>query len=161
MKICAIAAMSLNRTIGFNGAIPWHIKEDIKYFRDLTLGHSVLMGRKTWDSLASKYKPLPGRENIVLSRQDLTLPESVIQWRQLSPELENCKQKSSAKILWVIGGEQVYRTTRAYWDEVYLTVVKGEYEGDAFFPEFEDRFTLVDTKKTAACDFLKYVSRLP
>lgn len=161
IKIIAIAAMDQGRVIGRDNQLPWRVPEDMKRFSQLTTGHAVLMGRKTFDSLPTKYRPLPNRKNIVLSRQvDVMLPAEVTVWADAASHLKQSVLEGvvpMGKHLWVIGGEQIYNLTMPYWDEVYLTVVFGEHDGDAFFPEFESAFRLVEEEQGASCLFRHYV----
>ncbi len=121
--------MAENRVIGFKGRIPWHLPEDFQWFKQTTIGGAVLMGRKTFESLG---KPLPGRENVVLSR---TLPPQpgVLVLRTLS-ELQ--ARFSSREDAWIIGGAELYAQTLSSCTELYLSLVNGHPEGDAVFPEF-------------------------
>jgi dihydrofolate reductase len=167
----AVAAMSLNRVIGRDGQIPWHLPEDFKWFKQLTTGHFVLMGRKTFVSLG---RPLPNRTNIVLTRAPRRLakdaafaPAFVGNW---TPRIGRSYQLNLARLtdrdvwlvrslprllaafervrpqreLFVIGGAQIYAQTLAHCHELYLSLVFREVEGDAFFPPFEDEFEQVD-----------------
>jgi dihydrofolate reductase len=130
--IKAIVAMAENRVIGNAGTIPWHLPEDFKFFKATTMGHAILMGRKTYESIG---KPLPGRENIVLSR---TMPETpritVIR------SLDDLKEPADGKDLFVIGGEEIYRLMLPRIQELYVTKVPRSIEGDTHFPEFESQF---------------------
>lgn len=131
----AIAAMSLNRVIGCDGQIPWHLPEDFQWFKRTTLGHTVLMGRKTFESLG---KPLPGRQNIVVTRgPDIPGVETVRDLAAFEP-------KKWPGEIFIIGGAEIYAQTLARCTDVYLSVVFREVEGDAFFPPFEEAFELVD-----------------
>ena len=142
--IKAIVAMAENRVIGNAGAIPWHLPEDFKFFKATTMGHAILMGRKTYESIG---KPLPGRENIVLSR---TMPETpgitVIR------SLNELKEPPDGRDLFVIGGEEIYRLLLPKVQELYVTKVPRAIEGDTRFPEFEDQFD-AGTKVLEANDF--------
>ena len=133
--IKAIVAMAENRVIGNAGTIPWHLPEDFKFFKATTMGHAILMGRKTYESIG---KPLPGRENIVLSR---TMPETpgVTIIRSLD-ELKELENKLDGRDLFVIGGEEIYRLLLSKVQELYVTKVPRQIEGDTHFPEFETRF---------------------
>lgn len=128
----AIVAMASNRAIGKGGRIPWHLPEDFKFFKAATIGHSIIMGRKTYESIG---KPLPGRKNIVLSR---TMPETdgvtiLRSLDEIKGPIEDCD-------LFVIGGEEIYRLLLPHCGEIYVTHVPCEIEGDTFFPEFEKDF---------------------
>jgi dihydrofolate reductase len=136
MVLKAIAAMSLNRVIGRGGQIPWHLPEDFRWFKKVTSGHVVLMGRKTFASLG---KPLPNRTNIVLTRGGeipgvLTLADL----RSFDPEAFGPKE------VFVIGGAEIYAQLLPLCSDLYLSVVQREVEGDAFFPPFEEDFELVE-----------------
>ena len=131
----AIAAMSLNRVIGHAGKIPWHLPEDFKWFKRTTLGHTVLMGRKTFASLG---QPLPGRTNVVVTRgPDIPGVEIVRDLAAFDPA------KWPGEIF-IIGGAEIYAQTLPRCTEVYLSVVFREVKGDAFFPPFEEAFNLVE-----------------
>jgi len=134
MALRAIAAMSLNRVIGKEGRIPWHIPEDFKWFKRTTTGQAVLMGRKTYESMG---RPLPNRRNLVVTRgRDIDGVEIVRDLAAFRPEDYPCD-------VWVIGGAEIYRQMLDRCELLYLSVIPREIEGDAFFPEFEDRFELV------------------
>ncbi len=128
----AIVAMSANRVIGSAGKIPWHLPEDFKFFKATTMGHAIVMGRKTFESIG---KPLPGRENIIFSR---TMPETAGITIIRSPE--ELLQLPNADDFFVIGGAEIYRLLLPHCTELFITKVPGVVEGDAFFPEFETEF---------------------
>ncbi len=167
----AVAAMSLNRVIGRDNQIPWHLPEDFKWFKKLTQGHFVLMGRKTFDSLGH---PLPNRTNIVITRRPRKLarderfqPAFVGNWRPrlgrpfqlgfdrlterdvwLVRDVERLiavyAEARPQRELFVIGGAQIYRRLLPRCSDLFLTVVMREVEGDAEFPDFEEHFVQVD-----------------
>ena len=137
MALRAIAAMSLNRVIGKDGKIPWHIPEDFKWFKKTTAGQAVLMGRKTYESLG---RPLPNRRNLVVTRQ-ADLGEGV----EIVRELEGFDPADYACDVWVIGGAEIYRQMLGRCDDLYLSVIPRGIDGDTYFPEFEDQFELVGT----------------
>ena len=161
-KIIAIAAMDEKRVIGNLEQLPWHIPEDMKRFASLTKGHAVIMGRKTFDSLPDKYKPLPGRKNIVISRNlnkieafpDVSVYNSI---ETLYADIESGKLELASDQVWIIGGEQIYRATKNIWDELYLTLVRGEHVGDAFFPEFEADLHQAEREDFPTFSFIRYV----
>jgi dihydrofolate reductase len=130
--IKAIVAMAENRVIGNAGTIPWHLPEDFKFFKATTMGHAILMGRKTYESIG---KPLPGRENIVLSR---TMPETP--GITIVRSVEEIQEPTDGRDLFVIGGEEIYRLLLPRIQELYVTKVPRQIEGDTHFPEFEDQF---------------------
>ncbi|MBT7865122.1 MAG: dihydrofolate reductase [Opitutales bacterium] len=131
----AIAAMSQNRVIGNGSDIPWRISEDFKWFKAKTMGGVLVMGRKTWDSIG---RPLPGRTTAVVSRSQPELPAAV----ELLDSLEAIEAKRFAHPVWICGGGEIYRQALPRCQELFLTLIKREVEGDAFFPEFEDEFRL-------------------
>lgn len=129
----AVAAMAANRVIGDRGALPWHLPEDLRWFKELTMGGTLLMGRVTFESVG---RPLPGRETIVLSRQDgLVLPGV-----QVIRDLSGLRTARLQGEVFAVGGAEVYRIALPYCRDLYLTEVKGDYAGDRKFPVFEDLF---------------------
>ena len=147
--IKAIVAMAENRVIGQGGTIPWHLPEDFKFFKATTMGHAILMGRKTYASIG---KPLPGRENIVLSR---TMPETpgvtVIR------SLDELKEPTDGRDLFVIGGEEIYQLLLPKVQELYVTKVPRMIEGDTRFPDFESQFdTGTNVQETSDFSVWKY-----
>jgi dihydrofolate reductase len=132
----AIAAMSLNRVIGAGNKIPWHLPEDFKWFKKMTTGHVIVMGRKTFESIG---KPLPNRETIVLSRSDFQFPGV-----RIIRSLEELPALAAGRLIFICGGAQLYAQALPLCSDLYLTLVKRQVEGDTFFPPFEDRFTLAE-----------------
>jgi dihydrofolate reductase len=158
-KVAAIVAMDEGRLIGKNGGLPWHVPEDLAHFRSLTSGQIVVMGRKTWDSLPPKFKPLPGRTNLVISREgsDLSLPEGVL--RAFSPaHAVELAQSVAAdeRTIWIIGGAEIYKATLPLCDEVHLTKIHGTHEGDAWLPEFEKGYALASETAGEKCTVQVY-----
>ena len=144
-EIVIIAAVARNRVIGKDNRLLWNIPEDMAHFKALTAGHTVIMGRKTWESLPPRFRPLPGRRNIVITRQaDYAAPGA-----ELADSLENAlKLASTATVAFIIGGEQIYTQAMAVADRLEITEVELEPEGDAWFPEI----AAVDWEKTAKTD---------
>jgi dihydrofolate reductase len=135
----AIAAMSLNRVIGTGNRIPWHLPDDFKWFKKMTTGHVVIMGRKTFESIG---KPLPNRTTIVLTRSSLAFP-GVRTVSELSA-IDPTEPALAGKTLFICGGAQVYEQALPLCSDLYLTLVNREVEGDTFFPKFEDKFVLAE-----------------
>tara|TARA_B110000967_G_C18761836_1_gene498278 strand:- start:203 stop:706 length:504 start_codon:yes stop_codon:yes gene_type:complete len=137
MKISLIVAVSRNGVIGVDNQLPWHLPEDLKYFKSVTMGKPIIMGRKTYDSIG---RPLPGRTNIVITRDSSWQAEGVEVAQTLAQAMTlgrlACANAGADEAM-VIGGEQIYRMTLPAADRLYLTEVQAEVEGDAFFPEFE------------------------
>jgi len=129
MTISIIVAVAENQVIGFDNHLLWHISEDLKRFKCLTLGHHVIMGRKTYESVG---KPLPGRINIVVSRQENLTVEGCLVAKSLEEALELAKQDSE---LFIIGGGDIYKQALPIADKIYFTRVHAGFPGDTFFPE--------------------------
>lgn len=138
MKIALIAAMARNRVIGNNNSLPWHLPEDLQAFKRITLGKPVIMGRKTFDSIG---RPLPGRVNIVLSRQQGWQPEGVFVVADLDQAIARARALAdpACEEIMVIGGEQIYRQALPFAQRLYLTQVDIEVAGDARFPDLDER----------------------
>lgn len=138
MKLAIIVAAAKNGVIGCNNQLPWHLPQDLKYFKSVTLGKPVIMGRKTYESIG---KPLPGRPNIVITRsKDWSAAEGVIvtgSFEQALFEAKSLLAAESADEAIVIGGAEIYRLALQLADRVYLTHVDIEPEGDAFFSELD------------------------
>jgi len=147
----AIAAMSLNRVIGRGKTIPWHLPEDFKWFKETTMGHVLAMGRRTYESIG---RPLPGRETVVLTRN----PCSVTGVRTLD-SLEALGQAEAYRdrTIFICGGAEIYAQALDQCADLYLTRVKREVEGDAFFPEFESIFDSGEIlRESEAFDIVHY-----
>ena len=132
----AIAAMSENRVIGHGNKIPWHLPEDFKWFKKMTTGQVVVMGRRTFESIG---KPLPNRETIVLSRGGFQFPGV-----RTVADLGAIDLANETREVFICGGAQIYEQALPLCSDLYLTLVKRMVEGDAFFPPFEERFELVE-----------------
>ena len=132
-RISLIVAMAKNRVIGANGAIPWHLPEELKRFKNLTMGHHILMGRKTWESIG---RLLPGRETVVVTRQhSYKVPGATV-----THSLGDAIQASSGDSqIFVIGGAELFREALPLASRLYLTTVDVEVAGDTFMPEFDMR----------------------
>lgn len=154
-EIILIAAVAQNGVIGNRGKIPWEIKDDLKHFRELTMGHPCIMGSKTYESLPKK--PLPGRENIVLSHDpDYKAPQAVVK-NSLEEALKYCEGK---KKIFICGGASVYKAGIDIADRLEITRVHKEYEGDVYFPEFdENEWKLIKREDKGEFSFLTYVRK--
>ena len=127
--------MSLNRVIGAGNKIPWHLPEDFKWFKQMTTGQVIVMGRKTFESIG---RPLPNRTTVVLSRSHFSHAGV-----QTIASLEQLPAVAGDRHIFICGGAQIYAQALPQCSELFLTLVKREVEGDSFFPLFEDRFDLV------------------
>lgn len=157
MIINVIAAMTAhNRVIGLRGGIPWRIPEDMARFKELTTNNTVIMGRKTWESLPANFRPLPKRENIVITR---TLGYEAA-GALVVPSFEKAVETAVGDEVFVIGGATIYEQALPIADRLHLTLVHGEYQGDTFFPPFSDFRRIVSeeifpaVKSTVAYTFL-------
>ncbi len=134
-RINLILARAANGVIGREGAIPWHLPEDMAHFKQQTLGAPVIMGRKTWDSLPARFRPLPGRRNIVVTRQPDWQAEGAERVAGLREALSIC-ERDGAPEAWVIGGAQIYAEAERSARRAVVTEIARDYEGDAFAPVF-------------------------
>lgn len=132
MHLSAITAMGQNNVIGKNNALPWRLPADMRFFKKTTMGHPVIMGRKTYESFK---KALPGRTNIVITRQkDYTLPDAEVV-HDLPAAIARAKELDEEEAF-VLGGAQIYEQCLSLLDRLYLTRIYEDFEGDTFFPHF-------------------------
>ena len=136
MEIILIAALAKNQVIGNGNDIPWHITEDFQHFKDRTLGYPCVMGRKTFESLPDGARPLPKRENIILTSQTDYSPPKTTVLHNFDKIIEYCQKKDTKK-LFIIGGASIYRLGLQVADTLELTLIDKEFEGDTFFPEID------------------------
>ena len=150
-KISVIVAMAENNVIGVDNKLPWHISEDLKRFKELTIHHPIIMGRKTFDSIG---KPLKDRLNIVISRnKNLKINGVVI----VGSLVEAINLTSEAPNTFIIGGEQIYKLSMPIATHLYLTQVKLSIDGDAFFPDYNrDEWKVVKSDSGRTADNLDY-----
>jgi dihydrofolate reductase len=130
-RINVIAALARNRVIGIENRLPWRLPEDLAHFKALTLGHPIIMGRKTYESLG---RPLPGRTNIVITRNPDYCPEGCLVAASIAAALALCRDDDEA---FFIGGAELYRQVLPLAERLYLTEVRVDAEGDAWFPEYD------------------------
>ncbi len=133
-KVSLIVALSENLVIGKDNKLPWHISEDLKRFKEVTKGHPVIMGRKTFESIG---RPLPGRLNIVITRNSGWKQEGVEVVSSLDEAIKLAKQKDTEEIF-VIGGGQIFEEAIKLADKLYLTIVHENIEGDTYFPDYSE-----------------------
>jgi dihydrofolate reductase len=138
LHLVVIAAVARNGAIGHAGDLLWRLPEDLAFFRRTTMGHPVVMGRKTWDSVPAKFKPLPGRTNIVVTRQHGWREDGAVAAPDLAAALEQARAAAGplpeAPRVFVIGGAQLYAQALPRADELLLTEIDRDFEGDAHFP---------------------------
>jgi dihydrofolate reductase len=132
-RISLIVAMARNRVIGANNALPWHLPADLKHFKALTMGHHIVMGRKTYESIG---KPLPGRTSVVVTRNAGYAPPGVITANSLEAAVSACGDEEE---IFVIGGAELYLQTITLADRIYLTEIDADISGDAYFMELDGR----------------------
>ncbi len=148
-----IFARAANGVIGLNNAMPWHLPQDLAHFKQLTHGFPVIMGRKTWDSLPPRFRPLPGRSNVVVTRQaDWSAPGA---WpaTSLAHALQLCGQ---AQEVWVIGGAQIYAQAEPLAQRIEVTEIAQDFEGDAFAPTLGPQWKVARREDHATPDGLKF-----
>nr|WP_223593265.1 dihydrofolate reductase [Neobacillus bataviensis] len=130
--ISFIVAMDENRVIGKDNQLPWHLPEDLKFFKRVTMGHPIAMGRKTHESIG---RVLPGRENIIITRQKEYESEGCTVFTSVEEFVKNCREQSDE--IFVIGGAEIFKETFPYADRLYITHIYENFAGDTFFPEFD------------------------
>ena len=161
MKISLIVAMASNRVIGLNNQMPWQISADLKKFKKITMGAPILMGRKTYESIG---RPLPGRTNIIISRNPSYQQPGCLVFNDIDKALASC---GDVEEVFVIGGSDFYKSMLPVADTLYLTQIHQEFSGDTFFPEFDaDQWIEVerediqnDPNTTFSYSFLKLEKR--
>ncbi|UTO27884.1 dihydrofolate reductase [Bartonella harrusi] len=147
LSICLIAAVAENGVIGREGAMPWRLSTDLQRFKALTFGKPIIMGRKTWDSLG---RPLPGRTNIVITRNPAFIAEGAIITHSLSQACSVAKRETfqnGAEEIFIIGGGEIFQQGLYIADKIFLTEVLASIEGDSFFPVLnKEEWTIVQTQ---------------
>ena len=157
MTIAIIVAMTKDGIIGDKGKIPWHIREDLQRFKRLTMGHPIIMGRRTYESIG---KPLPGRTNIVLTQNsNLPAPTEVLRFGSLNAALDHSRLQNE-DLVFVIGGSKVYEAALPLADKLFITEVRQNVPGDTKFPDY-DRTAWTETAREdgSECSFVEYVRR--
>lgn len=159
MIVSLIVAASENQVIGKDNDLIWDLPKDMNYFKSTTQGHHVIMGRKNFESIPHKYRPLPNRTNVVVTRQSSYEAEGSVVVNSIEEALK-IAQEAQDKEPFIIGGGEIYRYAleNNLVDRVYLTRVHKEYDGDTYFPELENKWKLVHSEKHFAderhiCDF--------
>jgi len=132
MKLHLIYARARNGVIGKDNQMPWHLPEDLAHFKRVTLGQPVIMGRKTWDSLPAKFRPLPGRLNIVVTRQSDWQAEGALRAGSIEKGMDLCGDAPDA---WIMGGAEIYRQAEPLASTAVVTEIEADFEGDAWAPE--------------------------
>ncbi len=161
MILSIIVAVANNNVIGKDNRLIWHIPADLKYFKSLTMGAPIIMGRKTYQSIG---KPLPGRKSIIITRDMNYSADGCVVVHSLESAIAAAKEYNEA---FIIGGEQIYRQAIGYADKIYLTRVYESFEGDSFFPEIdstiwqltEQKDNEIDEKNKFKYSFLTYTRK--
>ncbi|HUW29896.1 MAG TPA: dihydrofolate reductase [Sulfuriferula sp.] len=129
-RIAVIAALAKNRVIGVHNTLPWRLPEDLQHFKALTLGHHIVMGRKTFESIG---RPLPGRTTVIISRNDYSAPAGCLVAHSIADALAAC---AGDQEVFFVGGAQLYEQVLPLAERLYLTEIHAEFAGDAWFPQF-------------------------
>ena len=151
MIISIIAAMDQNRLIGSeSNDLPWHLPVDMKYFKDTTMGHYILTGRKHYESIPEKFRPLKGRTNLIVSNSKVQFPgASVISSIEEAIEIA---RKAGEKELFIIGGGQVFKQSMHHANKLYITLIHHQFNGNVFFPEINWKQWEIKSRKEVAPD---------
>ncbi|HEX8873482.1 MAG TPA: dihydrofolate reductase [Nitrosospira sp.] len=158
-RLSALVAMARNRVIGRNNALPWRLPPDLKRFKALTMGHAIIMGRKTFESIG---RPLPGRTSIIVTRQPGYTARDAIVVGSIADALEACSANAadtpaSYRENFVIGGAEIFRQTLPMCDRLHITEIQRDFEGDVLFPEFNhDEWVEVSCEKHRDDSGLEY-----
>lgn len=154
--ISIIAALTKDRVIGKDNKMPWYLPEDLKNFKRITKGNTIIMGRKTYESIG---RPLPGRKNIVLSSTMTSDSDKLLVCGSFESVLDAAKLEN--KEIFIIGGANVYAQALSLTDKMYLSYVKQSYEGDTFFPEFDkNNWDITEKKNFPDFEFVVYERKL-
>jgi dihydrofolate reductase len=154
VKVALVAAVARGGVIGRDGTIPWRLPEDVAFFKELTTGHVVVMGRRTWESIPDRFRPLPGRRNVVVTRNR--------EWAAEGSERAGSVEEALAlaegtERVFVIGGAEVYAAALPHADELVLTEIELDVDGDTFFPEWDrDSFEEVSREQHVAGDGTRF-----
>jgi len=149
MQVKLIYARAANGVIGKDGQMPWHLPEDLAHFKRLTGTSPVVMGRKTWESLPARFRPLPGRRNIVITRQENWHENGAQRASSLGSALELCEQSDA---VWVIGGAQIYALALPLASALEVTEIERSYAGDAYAPELGPEWQETRRERVRAAD---------
>ncbi|WP_458208454.1 dihydrofolate reductase [Haladaptatus sp. NG-SE-30] len=159
MRLVLVAAVAENGVIGRDGGMPWHYPEDLRHFKETTMGHPVVMGRTTYESIAARIDgPLPGRTNVVLSRSNPNLPKDVVLVDGVEEAVDTVAELDDTAF--VVGGATIYEQFLPHADEMVLTEIHEEYEGDTRFPEWDaESWQEVERDERDEFDFVRYKRR--
>lgn len=152
--ISLMVAIAKNNVIGKDNKLPWHYKKDLQYFKEVTMNHTIVMGRKTFDSiLSTNFSPLPNRKHVVVTRNNDFKYEGV----EVVHDFNKYLNKKYEEEIFIIGGSQIFAESLPYADRLYITWIDKEYAGDTFFPKVDlDEYKLIDEKKDGVLTFSVY-----
>ena len=153
MKLHLIYARARNGTIGKDGQMPWHLPEDLAHFKRVTLGQPVIMGRKTWDSLPARFRPLPGRLNIVITRQSDWHAEGALRAGSIDEAMRLCGDAPAA---WIMGGAEIYRQAEPLASTAVVTEIDADFDGDAFAPTLSPTWRETQRESHVAANGLSF-----
>ena len=153
MQVNLIYARSANGVIGNHNTLPWHLPEDMAHFKRMTTGWPVIMGRKTWDSLPPRFRPLPGRSNVVVTRQAQWAAQGALVATSLPDALTLCE---TSEQVWVIGGAQIYQQAEPFAQRIEVTEIAQDFEGDAFAPKLSTHWTEAAREAHVSINGLKF-----
>ncbi|MBS1645993.1 MAG: dihydrofolate reductase [Bacteroidetes bacterium] len=150
MLVSIIVAAAQNNVIGKDNALIWNLPIDMKFFKDKTKGHAVITGRKNYESIPKKFRPLPDRTNIVVTRQKNYDAQGAVVVSSIQEAIQYAKQHFENEEVFVIGGAEIYKQMLDSCDRVYLTRIHHSFDGDAFFPDLPSAWKLVDSTLVSA-----------
>jgi dihydrofolate reductase len=153
MQLHLIFAKSRNGVIGKDNALPWHLPEDMAHFKRTTMGCPVIMGRNTWDSLPARFRPLPGRMNVVVTRQNNWRENGAKPSSNINSALSLCEQFDN---VWVIGGAELYTHAMPFATTAVVTDIHADYDGDAFAPEFGPQWVETNRENHTSVNGLQF-----
>jgi dihydrofolate reductase len=147
-SLSIIVAVAKNNVIGRNNDLIWHLPADMKYFKETTAGHSIITGRKNYESIPEKYRPLPNRVNIVVTRQENYVAPGAVVLPSVDAAIAYAKQLEGHDEIFIIGGGEIYKQSIAKVDKLYITKIEQAFEGDTYFPALDMTYW-VESKKSA------------
>lgn len=155
-RVSIIVAIGKNRAIGKDNQLLWRIPDDLKRFKALTAGHPVIMGRKTWESLPEKFRPLPERTNVIVTRQTGYAIVGAVVAHSLAEALNVARVAHGCEEIFIIGGAQLYAEALPFADRLYVTLIDDEKDADSYFPAYEQLFTKVLKEEACVWNGLEY-----
>jgi len=138
-NISLIVAVTENMVIGKDNKLAWHLPDDMNYFSNMTKGHSIIMGRKNWESIPEKYRPLPDRKNIIVTRNNNFKYKGATIVNSIEKAIEEARSSEDEEIF-IIGGGEIYKLGFKYVDKLYITEINAEVKGNTYFPEWDKKY---------------------